>query len=75
MFHGHYPVMWLDNTSNLLFVASVYQNGIEYLDLRCDNRTWNVVKMFNSNQTLHNLFGCRMLSTRHRDVVSRLCII
>ena len=71
MEHRNYPIMWVDESNhNLLFIGSVFQNGLEYIDLRDDERRWKCVCVPNHTQGLSAMFGLEFSNSSY----SRLCI-
>ena len=62
--HDHYPILWKDG--DLLYIASVKGEGIEWIDMRDDNRKWNMYKdslntYFDTDIHSYNAFRCRLL--------------
>eukprot|EP01083_Nonionella_stella_P015181 42483_1 len=54
MSHAVYPVLWKDHS--ILYIASSYNDGAEYLDLRENAKMWTRVYI-NNLQSLSNVFG------------------
>ena len=68
MSHSSRPVLWTDN--KLLYIASIYSDSMEYIDLRINNKGWNVIYGQNYNTLWHNVFGTRFARNKN----CRLCL-
>eukprot|EP01084_Bolivina_argentea_P200497 342852_1 len=65
MKHNVYPIIW-NQDGHLLYIASVKANGVEFIDLRQDNKKWNVVydkldPLFSTNIVWYNATNCRLI--------------
>ena len=71
--HEDYPSMWIENGGDLLYIASITGNGIEYIDLRDNSRKWIIMyrkldcvyqsltsSLFNIYPTEIENHGCRL---------------
>eukprot|EP01084_Bolivina_argentea_P047217 86998_1 len=56
--HNTYPQIWKDeHNKNILCIASVYNNCLEYIDLRLYNKAWNILYSNKHSISLSNKFG------------------
>eukprot|EP00484_Ammonia_sp_Unknown_P000930 CAMPEP_0197021730 /NCGR_PEP_ID=MMETSP1384-20130603/2674_1 /TAXON_ID=29189 /ORGANISM="Ammonia sp." /LENGTH=832 /DNA_ID=CAMNT_0042449633 /DNA_START=85 /DNA_END=2583 /DNA_ORIENTATION=+ len=63
--HGSRPVLWIGDNGNLLYIASVYSDSMEYIDLRISNQKyWNLVYGSNYHQLWHDVFETRFAKNR-----------
>ena len=65
MKHNIYPIIWQQD-GHSLYIASVKANGVEMVDLRQQNRKWNVVydsldPLFDTNIVWYNAPNCRLI--------------
>eukprot|EP01083_Nonionella_stella_P083974 232293_1 len=63
--HNIYPLIW-NQDGHLLYIASIKANGVEFVDLRQENRRWNVVydkldPLFDTNIVWYNAANCRLI--------------
>ncbi len=70
MGHDYYPIIWSDLNNSLLYIASVYSNGMESIDIRVHNKSWSIVygkneklleQLFETNFVIGNIQTCRLL--------------
>ena len=65
--HREIPMIWIEN-NNLLSITSIVGDGIEYIDLRCDNKEWTVV--YEKGMLMQQLFG-EFISNNDNELVHR----
>lgn len=59
-YHNIYPQIWKDELDqNILCIASIHENCMEYIDLRIHNKSWNVLYSNNDKieKSLSDKFG------------------
>ena len=58
MKHKYKPIMWNDrHNHNLLFIGSVYQNSLEFMDLRENRKSWKIIRDMKYTEGLSEIFG------------------